>query len=246
VPVLRVGARHTGDEVNRDVLLRLVDMFLVPGEDDAARLRSARVGPERVQVVGNPLIDAVRGSAREAIVRRAWSRAGVDPGAYVLVVLTGAAAPPTLVAPLVELSSSVPTLVELMPAVASVWRTSGALAALSRSAATIVTPERFVERLSYERGAGAIVTDSERVQEEAAVLGIRCHTLLPSSPEAATAARGATVPLGDDPWALRLVRPQLGAPTPVAIPLWDGRAAARIADIVVANFARVNYSPARS
>jgi UDP-N-acetylglucosamine 2-epimerase (non-hydrolysing) len=250
VPVVSIGAtvraqRPAHEHVNGMVFARLADMYFVPGSADARRLAKSRTRHDQIQIVGNPLIDAVRAASGKALARRAWASAGFDEGGYVFVVLTGAAAPPSLVAPLVALAARVPTLVELSPAVESEWRAKGALAALARSSAKIVMPAGFVDRVSCERGAGAIATDSERVHEEAAALGIRCHTLLRLDAEAATVAHGATVALGDDAWALEAVRPQGGAPTPLAIPLWDGRASTRIAEHVVTNFARIPQAPVR-
>src|SRR5262249_35720666 len=105
--------------------------------------------------------------------------------------------------------------------------------------ASVVRDLGFVERLSLERAAGAIVTDSRRVQEEAAALGIRCY--VPGEPDRRLRADtgGTTLGLGDDPWALATVTPAGNPPTPCAIPLWDGRAGARVAAVLVANFARV-------
>jgi hypothetical protein len=48
--------------------------------------------------------------------------------------------------------------------------------------------------------------------------------------------------LGDDPRDIADVQPSRAAPTPCAIPYWDGRTAARVARALVANYALVRAS----
>jgi len=76
----------------------------------------------------------------------------------------------------------------------------------------------FVERISLIRAAGVVVSDSERAHEEAAAFGIPCHTFeeAPGDPLPGTAV-----------FARR------------TIPLLDAHAGARLADVMVANFALV-------
>ncbi|WP_156028003.1 UDP-N-acetylglucosamine 2-epimerase [Candidatus Solirubrobacter pratensis] len=216
VAVVRIGARPAGAEGR--VIARLADLLLLRGEDDA----DPRFGPERTHIVGNPLIDAVRraprGSARLA---------GVQRGEYVLALLTGGAALTQLAAPLARLAAKTPLVIAAAPGI----RVPGA-----RS----VPRPGFAERLALARGAGAVVTDSARVQEEAAVLGVRCYALAGSGSRVRVDAGGTTIPVGDER-ALLAIRPERNAPTPCAIPLWDGRAGARAADVLVANFARVRF-----
>jgi UDP-N-acetylglucosamine 2-epimerase (non-hydrolysing) len=51
-----------------------------------------------------------------------------------------------------------------------------------------------------------------------------------------TLTHGTNVLLGPDPAALTVARPNGWDPTPAAIPLWDGHAAERVADALVANY----------
>ena len=101
-------------------------------------------------------------------------------------------------------------------------------------------PLGYLDFLSLQSGAGAVVTDSGTVQEETSALGVRCYTLRgldrardhahARHQRAARATTRATSPTCGWP---------PGPPTPSAIPLWDGRAAARVADALVANYALV-------
>ena len=78
------------------------------------------------------------------------------------------------------------------------------------------------------------MTDSGGVQEESSALGVRCYTLRANTERPITIAMGTNTLLGDDPAAILQVRPSRRAPVPRRIPLWDGEAGPRIADVIAA------------
>ena len=78
-------------------------------------------------------------------------------------------------------------------------------------------------------GAALVVTDSGGVQEETSYLGIPCFTARPSTERPITVTHGTNrlIGLAD----IGGLTPSPGRDTPVALPLWDGKTAARIADV---------------
>ena len=206
VAVVRVGPIPRGSS-SAHAVARLSDLVLVPDVDDARAL-APRIGAERIHAVGNPLIDLVRRCSREAVFRAAWRRFDVMPGRFVLAVLSEEP-DAGLAAPLAALAAETPLVIDASAA----WR--ACLAGAVQSGARVTEELGFVDRLSLEKAAAAIVSNSVRVHEEAAALGITCH-------------EPAELPLGDT-----------HAPQPRTVPLWDGHAGARLADVLVANFARV-------
>jgi UDP-N-acetylglucosamine 2-epimerase (non-hydrolysing) len=213
IAIVRVGGAAPADPAAR-VAARLADLHLVFGHDDADAL-SARVGRERIHVVGNPLVDAVRRFSRAALGRAAWRGLRVAPGRYLLVVLGDDAPSVEVAEALAARAAREPVVVAASPA----WRESGALDEAAAAGARIAGRIGFVQRLSLERGAAAIVSDGARACEEAAAIGVPAHPLA-----ALAAPDEASAP---------------AQPAPAAIPLWDGRAGARLARVLVANFARV-------
>jgi hypothetical protein len=178
VAIVRVGRAAQPTGMSRAVA-RLADLLLVPDEEEARALAAAKVAPERVQVVGSPLVGAIRRYTKAAAELEAWRAHGLRPGESVLVVGT-------------EPPAGLPEGRQVLTVAAGA--------------------PGFVERLSLVRSAALVVSDSERALEEAAALGVPAQGLRAS---ASPAAGGA-------------------------IPLWDGRAGNRIAEVMVANFARID------
>ena len=97
-------------------------------------------------------------------------------------------------------------------------------------------PVGYLDFLSLQAGAGIIVTDSGGVQEEASALGVPCYTLRANTERPVTITRGTNVLLGDDPATLLSIPMTWRPPAPCAIPLWDGHAADRAADALLADY----------
>ena len=114
---------------------------------------------------------------------------------------------------------------------------TGAMAGLEAAGVLCIEPVGYLDFLSLQAFAGAILTDSGGVQEEAAALGVACYTFRPNTERPVTLSHGTNTLLGEDPAAIRQVGLSPWEPTPCAIPLWDGHAAERVADVLIARFA---------
>ena len=103
------------------------------------------------------------------------------------------------------------------------------LGPLAEAGATVLEPIGYIDVLSLEWGALAVLTDCGQAQEETTLLGVPCFTLRNASERTATLAYGTNTLLGDDPeeiMRLATARPSLpGADRP----RHAGRAAQRIA-----------------
>jgi UDP-N-acetylglucosamine 2-epimerase (non-hydrolysing) len=92
----------------------------------------------------------------------------------------------------------------------------------------------YVDFLSLEADAAAVLTDSGGVQEETTYLGVPCFTLRDSTERPVTIRLGTNRLLGLDPAAISEILPALERFTAPAAPppLWDGQAAERVASVV--------------
>jgi UDP-N-acetylglucosamine 2-epimerase (non-hydrolysing) len=96
-------------------------------------------------------------------------------------------------------------------------------------------PLGYLDFLSLLADAGAALTDSGGIQEETTYLGIPCFTLRDNTERPVTIRAGTNTLLGLDPAAIATIPAALaarGAAPSEPPPLWDGRAAERIADVI--------------
>ena len=231
------------EEVNRVLTDRLADTLFTPSKEAVDNLEAEGIGAERVYNVGNTMIDSLRRCEPAARALEAWRSAGVAERRYVLVTLhrpSNVDDPDRLAAivgGLVELARSAPVVFPIHPRTRARLEGDGGLTRLEAAGVRCIDPVGYLDFLSMQAGAGAIVTDSGGVQEEASALGVSCFTFRPNTERPITLTHGTNVLLADDPAALAEVRPSPHPPTPCAIPLWDGHAGDRVADVLVANYA---------
>ena len=109
---------------------------------------------------------------------------------------------------------------------------NGLMARLNASCVRCCGPLGYIEFLSLEAGAGAVLTDSGGVQEETTALGVRCFTLRANTERPITVDLGTNELIGDDPDAIPEVGPTCQSPIHCDIPLWDGKAGERVARVV--------------
>jgi UDP-N-acetylglucosamine 2-epimerase (non-hydrolysing) len=105
---------------------------------------------------------------------------------------------------------------------------------------TLVDPLGYLDFLSLETHAAAVLTDSGGVQEETTFLGVPCFTLRDSTERPVTVSEGTNRLLGLRPESIDSIPSLLhgrllhGRVRRLRQPSgWDGRAAERIADTVV-------------
>jgi len=243
IPVAHVEAglrsfdRTMPEELNRVIADTLSELLFVHSPEAVGNLEREGVEPERIHQVGNTMIDSIVAAMPRIEAARAAERLGID-GEYVLVTLHR----PALVdgellgdamAALGDLAAEIPVVFPVHP------RTRARLAAEGIEPAPgvrVLDPIGYLEFLSLERTATAVLTDSGGVQEETTFLGVPCFTLRANTERPITIERGTNTLLGLDPARIREI-PRLlsesgGASGGDAPDGWDGRASERIAEVV--------------
>lgn len=226
------------EEINRVITDRLSNLLLTHSPEAEENLVAEGIEPSRIHYVGNTMIDSLRRLEPRARLLAAWRQHGLQEREYVLVTLhrpSNVDDPERLgeiVDALLELAGRAPVMFPVHP------RTRARLADLGTRAdlpgVHLLEPLGYLEFLSLEIGAGAILTDSGGVQEEASALGIPCYTLRPNTERPITISHGTNHLLGDDSRAITAVEISSSPPAPCAIPLWDGHASERIAEVLTA------------
>jgi UDP-N-acetylglucosamine 2-epimerase (non-hydrolysing) len=230
------------EEVNRVLTDRLADILFAHSPEATDNLKAEGICPGKVYNVGNTMIDSLRRAEKRARDLRAWETVGMREREYILVTLhrpsnvDDPARLQAIVGGLVGLAKHSPVVFPIHPRTRARLAEDGGLTALEEAGVACIEPVAYMEFLSLQSGAGAIVTDSGGVQEEASALGVSCFTFRPNTERPITLTHGTNVLLGDDPAEIAEVRPSPHPPTPCAIPLWDGHAGERVADVLVANY----------
>jgi UDP-N-acetylglucosamine 2-epimerase (non-hydrolysing) len=228
------------EEINRVLTDRMADLLFTHSPEAATNLSAEGIDAGRVRFVGNTMIDSLRRFEQRAAERSPWREVGIDPGEYVLVTLhrpsnvDEAGQLRRVVAALVTLAASVPVVFPVHPRTVQRLRATGLWSSLADSGVRCLDPLGYLDFLGLEIGAGAIVTDSGGVQEEAAVLGVPCFTLRRNTERPVTITHGTNTLLGDDPAPIAHIRPGALERRPAVIEGWDGRAGMRVADVIAA------------
>jgi UDP-N-acetylglucosamine 2-epimerase (non-hydrolysing) len=223
------------EEVNRVVVDRISDHLLAPSADAVDNLRAEGCAEHRVHLVGNVMVDTLYANLERARARDVPGRLGLAPGGYGLVTLHRPANvdEPGVLAALVgalgEVARALPLVFPVHP------RTRRALGAVP-DGVRLVEPLGYLDFVGLEAGAGLVLTDSGGVQEETTALGVPCLTLRENTERPVTVLEGTNRVVGRDPAiVVAAAMDVLATPPPARRPqLWDGRAAERIADALLA------------
>lgn len=230
---LRSFDRTMPEETNRVVTDQLSDYLFVHCDEAIENLRAERIAEDRIHFVGNTMIDslvAVEPRFRELATA---GRLGVKPGEYLLVTLhrpnlVDGPLLPIVMKRLGEVADELPIVFPVHP------RTRKMLGELEPNRGIVLTkPLGYLDFLSLEAGAAAVLTDSGGVQEETTFLGIPCFTLRESTERPVTIHSGTNRLLGLDPARIAEIVPALAGETPSHRPkYWDGKAAERLANVL--------------
>ena len=100
-----------------------------------------------------------------------------------------------------------------------------------------VAPYGYIDFLGLLSSASLALTDSGGIQEETSVLGVPCLTLRHNTERPVTVEIGTNRVVGTDPETIvaAAVDALSRSWSPAEIPLWDGKAGERIADVLVAD-----------
>jgi UDP-N-acetylglucosamine 2-epimerase (non-hydrolysing) len=226
------------EEVNRILTDRVSALLFTHSPEAAENLVLEGVDRRRIHYVGNTMIDSLRRFEEAARQRTAWGSLGLDEGSFVLTTLhrpSNVDDPVRLhrlVDALIGLGRQAPVVFPVHPRTRARLESTGDLRRLGSAAVHCLEPLRYLDFLSLETAAGAILTDSGGIQEEASALGVPCYTFRKNTERPITITMGTNRLIGDDPAAIATVRVAPRAPGPCRIPLWDGRAGERIAAVL--------------
>ena len=232
---LRSYDRSMPEEINRLITDQLSDLLFTPSEDADENLGREGVDAAKIHRVGNVMIDTL---ARLLPRCLSYKPAGL-PARYALVTVhrpsnvDDLAWLRTLIVALAQLSEELAILFPVHP------RTRQRISELDLPATAkglcFMDPKPYLEFLALQQGATVVVTDSGGMQEETSFLGVPCLTLRENTERPITVSRGTNLLIGRDVSRLQTeIHSILAGNTKKSspIPLWDGHAADRIAQVI--------------
>ncbi|MDP2528138.1 MAG: UDP-N-acetylglucosamine 2-epimerase (non-hydrolyzing) [Candidatus Palauibacterales bacterium] len=240
---LRSGERSMPEEVNRVLTDRLSDLLFVTEESGLRNLEREGIPAERVHFVGNVMIDSLLHARASRPEPPTAARLGLQGGEYVVVTLhrpCNVDVPDRLeglARALGRIASARPVVFPAHPRTRERLERAGLRAALGD--VRLLEPMGYAEFLSLVEHAGVVVTDSGGLQEETTWLGVPCLTVRNGTERPVTVELGTNRLCPGDPAVLvdHVRRALQRTPEPTRAraggpPLWDGRTAPRIVDVI--------------
>ena len=226
------------EEVNRRVTDQLSDLCFATSPEAIGHLAAEGIRPDRVHLVGNPMIDTLLANLDRFDSEALRTRLGL-PERYITATLHRPANvdDPDTAALLVTRLHEIADLADVVMPVHPRGKDAFARAGLGdHPRIHLLEPLGYLDFVALVRGSEAVVTDSGGVQEETTVLGVPCLTLRPNTERPITITHGTNRLVTEADLVQTVTKVLHGhgsdALLDTAPPLWDGRAGERIAAVL--------------
>lgn len=242
---LRSRDRSMPEEINRVVTDQLSDLLFTPSQDGNQNLQAEGIDAGKVHLVGNVMIDTL-----VRLLPRAQQQFPADiTRPYALVTLHR----PGNVDDLPWLGEMLCTLSQLSEQLEIIFpvhpRTRQRLSGLGSSIVgngrlQLLDPLPYLKFLALQTRAAMVITDSGGIQEETSFLHVPCLTVRENTERPITVKLGTNQLVGRDLAKLKstageiLSRSAGSERKETSIPLWDGHASERIADVILGRSTR--------
>lgn len=241
---LRSYDRSMPEEINRLLTDSISDLLLVSERSGMENLRKEGIPDAKVKFVGNVMIDTLLANRKRADQSTILTDLGLSAKQYAVVTLhrpsnvDDATTLGSILDAFAVIAKDMPIVFPMHPRTRKNMTTLG-LEPRVAAIKSLKTPEPlgYLDFLKLTADSALVLTDSGGIQEETTILGVPCLTLRENTERPATITDGTN----------RLVQPTQKAilsayryicanPTPTdrRPELWDGHAAERIADAIIA------------
>lgn len=226
------------EEINRMVTDCLADFYFTTSEVANQNLRNAGVEESKIHFVGNVMIDTLLQNRSRFRKTELFDSLNLQPQKYIVLTLhrpanvDEASKLKYLMNEIISNVEGEPIIFPIHPRTARIFTDLG----ISAPNLHIVEPMGYLEFNYLVEHARAVVTDSGGITEETTVMGVPCITLRDNTERPETCTIGTNELIGTNP---KNIKPALqtlyaGKWKKGAIPpLWDGRTAERIIDILL-------------
>jgi UDP-N-acetylglucosamine 2-epimerase (non-hydrolysing) len=232
---LRSFDRTMPEEINRVVTDALADLLWTPSPDGDENLLREGVAREKIQRVGNIMIDSLEMLRPRVEQDRIYETYDVRPGEYGLVTLhrpanvDNADVLGKIVKGLREAAERLPLIFPVHPRTRKGLEQSGLMARLNGSSIRLVEPLGYIPFMNLVFNSRVVITDSGGIQEETTYLGIPCLTLRPNTERPITITQGTNRLCSPENLLLEFseaLERRVGETMPIG--MWDGHTAQRV------------------
>jgi UDP-N-acetylglucosamine 2-epimerase (non-hydrolysing) len=241
---LRSFDREMPEEINRVLTDAISDLLFCTEPSGVENLRREGVAGEKIHLVGNVMIDTLLRHLERAELSGILDALSLAPGRYAVLTLhrPSNVDDPAVLGRLLDALEVVQRDGPLVFPAHPRTREKLARFGLAQRAASLpnlrlVDPLGYLDFLKLMAKARAVLTDSGGIQEETTILGVPCLTLRENTERPITVEMGTNRIVGQDPGRIVAAWREIcegEAACGRVPPLWDGRAAKRIVDILAA------------
>jgi len=248
---LRSFDRSMPEEINRKLTDAVADILFASEESGVQNLRNEGVPAERIFLVGSVMVDTLfehLNGARNSpmLVHLGLVDENGKPLDYVLVTLhrpsniDSSGMLGKIASALEDLSDELPVVFPVHPRTRQRLEQLGIHATNHKAGEghgpMLLEPLGYLDFIGLMDHARLVLTDSGGVQEETTALGVPCLTLRENTERPATVSYGTNQVTGADParWlpaARSILKGNYKKGS--GVPLWDGRAAKRIVEVLM-------------
>ncbi len=233
------------EEINRILTDAISDLLLTTSEDADENLKNEGVAAEKIKFVGNVMIDSLLYSlklADDSTVREDLDLTGKDYAVLTLhrpsnvddeTIFGG------LLDALNSISGRIPIIFPVHPRTKANIERFGFAEKIANSRIRLIEPLGYLDFMRLYSGAKLVLTDSGGLQEETTALSIPCLTLRENTERPITISHGSNILVGTNPQKIKqaafaILDNAYEAQERKIPPLWDGQAATRICDALIA------------
>lgn len=238
---LRSWDREMPEEINRILTDQMADLLFTPSPDGDENLLREGVQAEKIHQVGNIMIDSLVRLLPVSEKSKILSHLNLKKKEYAALTLhrpsnvDDDAILTRLLFSLAKLSQEIPIIFPVHPRTRN--RISGLNLKLPENHLRLVDPMGYLDFLRLMSQARIVLTDSGGIQEETSYLNIPCLTLRENTERPITIKMGTNQLVGTDTDLLtsrflNILKQANDERIECKIPLWDGKTAVRIVDVL--------------
>jgi UDP-N-acetylglucosamine 2-epimerase (non-hydrolysing) len=248
---LRSFDRAMPEEINRVLTDQISDLLFTTEQEAERNLAREGIAAAKVFFVGNVMIDSLLHALPRAVPperlfeRHAGASRGRPDRGFAAATLHRPSnvddpdALRALLSTFGAIAERLPLVLPLHPRTARAIEQHGLVPLLDHPDLLTVPPQPYLVMLGLMRGARLVLTDSGGIQEETTGLGVPCLTLRDNTERPITVSHGTNRVVGTEPAAILAAVEEIletGGKRGRIPPLWDGRAAERIAGHLADHF----------